>query len=395
MSANVLFKLKTRAAFNELAVKQPNVFYRVTNTDSTEDLYIGDKKLNNAADIVAAIAALDSEIITSGTAGEGQVLATINSASGDTVVLTGVTQADGTLTAATAVTIKAVAVTGKAEDLEIDDDEGRFTSTNVEGALTELARASSGGVASKTVYMTSEGASADYSGTYKFYQGTGSAAAPVASELVGQINLAKDMVATAGELVTVTSAGRVINQADVDITSSVTGIIPTVSSDALYVMFSIAHGDQFFVAVQGLIDIYQGSADVGTVGSGVAISVSNGVISATIVSIDGSDLVAGSVAKAKLNAAVQASLGLADSAVQSITEGNTNGTVSVDGTDVPVHGLGSAAYTNSTAYDLAGSAAAAQTAAEAYADTVAANAVTTAEAYTDGLLTWEEDAATD
>jgi hypothetical protein len=160
-------------------------------------------------------------------------------------------------------------------------------------------------------------------------------------------------------------------------------------------MFSIAHGDQFFVAVQGLIDIDQGSADVGTVGSGVAISVSNGVISATIVSIDGSDLVEGSIAKAKLNATVQASLGLADSAVQSVTEGNTNGTVSVDGTDVPVHGLGSAAYTASTAYDLAGSAAAAQTAAEAYADTVAANAVTTAEAYADGLLTWEEDAATD
>ena len=40
----------------------------------------------------------------------------------------------------------------------------------------------------------------------------------------------------------------------------------------------------------------------------------------------------------------------ANSAVQSVTEGATNGTVSVDGTDVAVHGLGSAAYTDSTAY---------------------------------------------
>ena len=45
---------------------------------------------------------------------------------------------------------------------------------------------------------------------------------------------------------------------------------------------------------------------------------------------------------------------LADSAVQSVAEGSTNGTVSVDGTDVPVHGLGTAAYTASTAYESAG-----------------------------------------
>lgn len=41
-----------------------------------------------------------------------------------------------------------------------------------------------------------------------------------------------------------------------------------------------------------------------------------------------------------------------------LVEGNTNGTVNYNGTDVPVHGLGSAAYTESTAYDSAGSAAA-------------------------------------
>lgn len=40
----------------------------------------------------------------------------------------------------------------------------------------------------------------------------------------------------------------------------------------------------------------------------------------------------------------------ADSAVQSVTTGNTNGTLRVDGTEVPVKGLGSAAYTPSTNY---------------------------------------------
>ena len=41
----------------------------------------------------------------------------------------------------------------------------------------------------------------------------------------------------------------------------------------------------------------------------------------------------------KLSDEVQTSLGKADSAVQSITEGTKAGTIAVDGTDVPVHGL--------------------------------------------------------
>ena len=40
-----------------------------------------------------------------------------------------------------------------------------------------------------------------------------------------------------------------------------------------------------------------------------------------------------------------------------VTEGTGNGTIAVKGTDVKVHGLGSAAYTESSAYDAAGTAA--------------------------------------
>lgn len=47
----------------------------------------------------------------------------------------------------------------------------------------------------------------------------------------------------------------------------------------------------------------------------------------------------------------------ANSAVQSVAEGATNGTISVDGNDVAVHGLGSAAYTDSSAYEVSGAAA--------------------------------------
>lgn len=65
----------------------------------------------------------------------------------------------------------------------------------------------------------------------------------------------------------------------------------------------------------------------------------------------------------------------ADSAVQKVKEGTANGTITVDGTDVNVHGLGSAAYTESTAYDAAGAA----TTAEA-----------NAKKYVDELLIWKE-----
>ncbi|MBQ8255521.1 MAG: hypothetical protein IJY99_00960 [Alphaproteobacteria bacterium] len=61
---------------------------------------------------------------------------------------------------------------------------------------------------------------------------------------------------------------------------------------------------------------------------------------------------------------------LAASALQKadITVGATNGTISVDGTDVAVTGLGSAAFTESTAYDATGSAAQALADAKDYTD---------------------------
>ena len=93
-----------------------------------------------------------------------------------------------------------------------------------------------------------------------------------------------------------------------------------------------------------------------------------------------------------------------------IAEGSTNGSIAVNGTDVDVHGLGSAAYTASTAYDAAGAAAAVLGTneddaddntvygAKAYADakkaevigtnadTASANTIYGAKAYADALV---------
>jgi hypothetical protein len=101
----------------------------------------------------------------------------------------------------------------------------------------------------------------------------------------------------------------------------------------------------------------------------------------------------GSAAYTEASAYATAAQGeLADSAVQSVVAGSANGTIAVDGTDVYVTGLGSAAFVETTAFDAAGSAAAAQAAAEATAAadaTAKANAAqTAAEKYAADLWVW-------
>ena len=84
------------------------------------------------------------------------------------------------------------------------------------------------------------------------------------------------------------------------------------------------------------------------------------------IKVDGTDVAVhglGSAAYTASTAYATAAQGeKADSAVQSVAEGATNGTISVDGTDVAVHGLGSAAYTASTAYATAAQGTAAENA---------------------------------
>lgn len=92
----------------------------------------------------------------------------------------------------------------------------------------------------------------------------------------------------------------------------------------------------------------------------------------------------------KLADKVKTSLGLADSAVQSVVEGSTNGTISVDGGEVKVHGLGSAAYTESSAY---ATAAQGQTADSAVQNvTTGADALVKATKGSNNVVTIDESA---
>lgn len=110
-----------------------------------------------------------------------------------------------------------------------------------------------------------------------------------------------------------------------------------------------------------------------------SLSVGGYVALTTNSALNGAKLSEKTVEKSSLSQTVQTSLGKADTAVQTIATGTANGTIKVDGTDVAVKGLGSAAYTDTTAYDAAGSASTAETNAKNYADSLSSNYATAAQ----------------
>ena len=136
-------------------------------------------------------------------------------------------------------------------------------------------------------------------------------------EVVGaSINIPKDMVVKSGEVAT-----------NPDETHTGTFLVLTLAN---------ATEDKIYINVADLIEYVTSGSKTGDM---VVIDVSaDHKVTATITD--------GTVTKAKLAVDVQTSLGKADSAVQAadIIEGTENGTISVKGTAVAVHGLKDAAY---------------------------------------------------
>lgn len=206
--------------------------------------------------------------------------------------------------------LAAAAMSGAASDISIVDTGNYYTSSTVEGALQELAADME---TAGAVTVSETAGSGDVLKIYTLTQH---------GNTIGTINIPKDLVATSGEIVTT------------DGTNSGT-----------FLKLTIANSNPIYIDVASLVE-YNGVTD----SAEIAFTDTNHQISGT--------LKTGSIAKTKLATAVQTSLGLADTALQpaDIIEGTTAGTINVDGTDVPVHGLGSAAYVNTSAFDAAGEA---------------------------------------
>lgn len=161
-----------------------------------------------------------------------------------------------------------VATSGAAADVSITDTAGNLTATNVEDALQELYSAiGAGGTgAAVTVTKTTGGANDDYAYRYTFYQG-GTAITN------GTIDIAKDMVATEGELVQPTAQNPIIIDGQ-QVTSGT------------YIMMTIANGDPFYINVADLIE-YNSVASTGE----VTLTDTNHTITATIGEIAASKIV--------------------------------------------------------------------------------------------------------
>ena len=127
---------------------------------------------------------------------------------------------------------------------------------------------------------------------------------------------------------------------------------PEGQTPGTYIELTIANktSDKIYINVADLIEYVTSGSQADDM---VVIAVSEDhKVTATITD--------GSITLEKLAAGVKASLGLADSALQKsdIATGATNGTIAVEGADVAVKGLDTAAYQPKSAFDEAGAAAA-------------------------------------
>lgn len=237
----------------------------------------------------------------------------------------------------------------------------------VVAAINEVFDAvGTGGTAS--VVTVEEATSADYAKVYQIKQG---------GEVKGTINIPKDMVVESGSVV----------------------VDPKGQPAGTYIKLVLANAEksEIFVNVGTLVDIYTAKAEAAQVQ--LAIDTSTREISATIVAggvgtaeladnaVTTVKIKDANVTKAKLANDVQISLGKADSAVQTVATGTKNGSIAVDGTDVDVKGLGSAAYKADTEFDAAGAAASVKTEVlGTEVDTATAPTIYGAKAYADAKI---------
>lgn len=175
------------------------------------------------------------------------------------------------------------------------------------------------------------------------------------------IDIPKDMVVKSGSVQTFAA-----------------GELPAGVPDAgTYIVLVLANAtsDKLYIKVDDLIEyVTSGSAE----GDMVFVNIDPKTHKVTATITDGT------VTEAKLHADVKAKLAKAVSAVQEVKAGTTNGTIAVDGAEVAVTGLKSAAYTESTAYDAAGTADGVKTALEGTdADEATAVTIKGAKKYAD------------
>lgn len=304
MTCNVKFAKGSLAGYTGLAIKESDTIYFITDTGA---LYLGSTKISDMAQLTA----LET------------LVGTIPESVTDVTTFAAWIQKVATSVADLDKSLADVAKSGKATDVTIADAAGNLAATNVEDAITELVTKINGvGTAGAVTVVKStevEGAAARYT----FSQG--GQAIPNAV-----IDIPKDMVVESGTVIT----------------------NPEGKPEGTYLKLVIANKteDEIWIPVDTLIEYVTSGSQAGDM---VFITIDPTTHKVT------AEITDGSITKAKLDADVKASLGKADTAVQSVT---VLGHELINGSSVTVEqvktdlGLGSAAYKDTDAFDEAGAA---------------------------------------
>lgn len=303
---NVRFLRGTYASYSALATKDAATFYFCTDT---EQLFLGEVELDSK-DVdfkVEASAATDGKVN----------------------VITGFEIVDGKIKSGSVAEqlLAKVAVTGAAADVAITDADSKFTATDVEGALAELAAAfEAGGIASK-VTVEESGASGDTFKSFAFYQGVKPAddAAAKEAKKITTINIPKDYLVRSAEVKVVETAdtpytGAVVGDKYIDFTINTKDGDGTGTAVHLYIAvndlihpISGSTGSEVTIAVNATNEI---SATINTIDGAKIIYKADGeTVKAALTRLDGADTVTGSVAKK-----IKDAIGGLDADVNAVTD---------------------------------------------------------------------------
>jgi hypothetical protein len=351
VSAADVESLKTRVGLSSTL----NGYQSQTNLTDIMNVLTGDSSTAGsvakaAADAVSTaegytdteIAKLDADLDASGTAQHS-----------GTFVVSGITEVDGKITAVDSVEVEAagaaaaleaklaaVAKSGDADDVAYDNTTSGLTATDVQAAIDEIKGGLGTAAAADVATSAIQEQSAD-DGLVSAKQ----VAAFVASEIAGlegAMHFRGVVTRQSGET-DAQAIARVIKDPE-------DGDVVVMSDNAKeYVYYDNAWhevGDETeFVKKTTTIAGVDLQDNITKTELLTALNVEDGAEANIIESVQ----VNGSALTPDANKAVNVT----------VAEGATNGTVAVNGSDVAVHGLGSAAYTASTDYDAAGTAAAA------------------------------------
>ena len=192
-------------------------------------------------------------------------------------------------------TLAAVAKSGDADDVAYDNTTSGLSATNVQDAIDAVAAASSGGVASKSIWVhdDSSGQSA-YAKVYNIYQGENDYVAERTDgktnpTLKGTINIPKDKVLQDSSVVDITFSENKLWDGATDVTALIKGSeTPTAADAGKYLKMEMQNvTDPLYVNLQTFVDVYTAASGA----TEIQIDITNHVVSASVVAIDGSKII--------------------------------------------------------------------------------------------------------